>query len=64
MCSCGSLNCSYKYCEFVVPVLMVREDKATLLLGEPDEIRTIATYIAKLFVARSATTIVKKNTLT
>lgn len=43
---------------------MVREDKATLLVGERDEIGIIATRITTEVVVRSATTIAKKSTLT
>lgn len=64
MCSCGRLNGSYKNCGFVVQGLMVREDKATLLVGERDEIGIIATCITTEVVVRSAITIAKKSTLT
>lgn len=63
MCSCGPLNGSYKNCRFVVQGLMVRKDKATLLVGERNEIGIIATCITTEVVARSATTIAKKCTL-
>lgn len=42
----------------------MREDKATLLVGERDEIGIIATCITTEVVVRSATTIAKKSTLT